>query len=275
MDLTRSSILNSGCLSATPSRWSPTFLEEGGAGLSLDLGYRSSAAGRNARTQAAAELDALAKRAAIAYPASDKGNHFSVMDSAACFRRMTSRSLGSFWARLRSLLCSCSASPAPMSRICCLPRHQAGKREMVVVAGAFMPVGVSWCARCLPKAPYLRWQEGCSASRSRFGRHPLCPPFMFLAPVPLDISLTQDWRVSPYTFVLSLVRGTIVRDEASAWAVSRPLLTNALKGEDALAWPGRRWSLRSLLVIAQVAMSLVLLCATGLFLQQPAECGQH
>jgi predicted permease len=45
------------------------------------------------------------------------------------------------------------------------------------------------------------------------------------------------------------------------------LLANALKGEDALARPGRRLSLRNLLVIAQVATAIVLLCVTGLFLR--------
>jgi hypothetical protein len=45
------------------------------------------------------------------------------------------------------------------------------------------------------------------------------------------------------------------------------LLANALKGEDALARPGRRITLRNLLVIAQIAMSVVLLCVTGLFLR--------
>ena len=54
---------------------------------------------------------------------------------------------------------------------------------------------------------------------------------------------------------------------APAWAASRPMLANALKGEDALARPGRRFSLRNILVVAQIAMSLVLLCVTGLFLR--------
>jgi predicted permease len=45
------------------------------------------------------------------------------------------------------------------------------------------------------------------------------------------------------------------------------LLANALKGEDALIRLGRRISLRNLLVIAQIAMSVILLCVTGLFLR--------
>src|SRR6185312_11258988 len=54
---------------------------------------------------------------------------------------------------------------------------------------------------------------------------------------------------------------------APAWVAARPILASALKGDDALARPGRRWTLRNVLVVSQIAMSLVLLCATGLFLR--------
>jgi predicted permease len=65
---------------------------------------------------------------------------------------------------------------------------------------------------------------------------------------------------------LSVVCG-ILFGLAPAWTASRPLLASALKGEDALARPGRRITLRNLLVVAQIAMSVILLCITGLFLR--------
>ena len=86
------------------------------------------------------------------------------------------------------------------------------------------------------------------------------------APVPLDLNVDVDWRVLLFAFTLSLVSG-ILLGAAPAWAASRPLLTNALKGEDALARPGRRLTMRSVLVIAQIAMSVVLLSVTMLFLR--------
>ena len=86
------------------------------------------------------------------------------------------------------------------------------------------------------------------------------------APVPLDVQIGIDWRVLLYSLALSVVSGLLL-GVAPAWAASRPMLANALKGEDALARPGRRISLRNLLVVAQVAMSVVLLCVTGLFLR--------
>jgi predicted permease len=85
-------------------------------------------------------------------------------------------------------------------------------------------------------------------------------------PVPLDLSLSVDWRVLAVAFALSVGSGVLL-GLAPAWAASRPLLTNALKGEDALARPGRRWTLRNLLTVGQIAMSVVLLTITVLFLR--------
>jgi predicted permease len=86
------------------------------------------------------------------------------------------------------------------------------------------------------------------------------------APVPIDLSVRVDWRVLVYSFALSAISGLLL-GVAPAWAASRPRLANALKGEDALASPGRRISLRNILVIVQIAMSVVLLSITGLFLR--------
>lgn len=84
-------------------------------------------------------------------------------------------------------------------------------------------------------------------------------------PVGMDLTLHVDWRVMAYAFGLSVVAG-FVCGFVPAWVASRPVLPNALKGEQALARPGRRLSLRSALVTLQVALSMVLLCAAGLFL---------
>ena len=45
------------------------------------------------------------------------------------------------------------------------------------------------------------------------------------------------------------------------------MLANALKGEDALARSGRKLTLRNVLVVGQIAIALVLLSVTGLFLR--------
>jgi predicted permease len=97
--------------------------------------------------------------------------------------------------------------------------------------------------------------------------------FRFPAPVPLDISLNIDWRVLLYSFGLSAAAG-ILFGLAPAWVVARPIIANGIKGEDLFSRAGRFWSLRNVLVVSQIAMSLVLLCATGLFLRSLGNASQ-
>jgi predicted permease len=76
-----------------------------------------------------------------------------------------------------------------------------------------------------------------------------------------------DGRVLAFTFVLSLATGVIF-GLAPALQASRPELLPALKDEGpAVAQGRRRFNLRNLLVVAQVALSLVLLIGAGLFLR--------
>jgi predicted permease len=90
--------------------------------------------------------------------------------------------------------------------------------------------------------------------------------FKLPVPIGMDLSVHLDWHVLVYAFALSLLAG-IVCGFVPAWSASRPVMPNALKGEEALARPGRRWSLRGVLVVTQITLSLVLLCASGLFLR--------
>jgi predicted permease len=90
--------------------------------------------------------------------------------------------------------------------------------------------------------------------------------FRMPAPIPLNLGVHADWRVLVFSFALSVVCGFAL-GAGPAWAASRPQLMNALKGEEGLARPGRRVSLRDLLVVGQIAMSVVLLSVTILFLR--------
>ncbi len=85
-------------------------------------------------------------------------------------------------------------------------------------------------------------------------------------PVAMDLGVHVDWRVLAYAFALSVTAG-FVCGFVPAWTASRPTMPNALKGEDALSAPGRWMNLRSMLVVTQITLSLVLLCGSGLFLR--------
>ena len=76
-----------------------------------------------------------------------------------------------------------------------------------------------------------------------------------------------DWRVLVFTFALSIATG-IVFGLAPALQASRTDLVPSLKDEVSAATAGRRrLTLRNMLVVAQVALSLVLLIGAGLFLR--------
>ncbi|OLE54888.1 MAG: hypothetical protein AUG51_06005 [Acidobacteria bacterium 13_1_20CM_3_53_8] len=89
----------------------------------------------------------------------------------------------------------------------------------------------------------------------------------FKPPVPftIELDLGIDWRVLGFTLIVSLLTG-IVFGLAPALQASRPDVLPALKDETGSVRFSRS-RLRSLFVIGQVAVSLVLLVSTGLFLR--------
>jgi predicted permease len=89
----------------------------------------------------------------------------------------------------------------------------------------------------------------------------------FKPPVPftIELDLGIDWRVLGFTLLVSLVTGLLF-GLAPAIQASRPDVLPALKDESA-SGSYRRSRLRSIFVVGQVAISLVLLVSTGLFLR--------
>jgi macrolide transport system ATP-binding/permease protein len=91
----------------------------------------------------------------------------------------------------------------------------------------------------------------------------LLPP----TPVPIALNPQPDWRVLLFAFLLAIVSG-VVFGLAPALQTARWDLTQGLR-ERASSTAGAvgRWNLRNLLVIAQIAVSLLLLIGSGLFLK--------
>ncbi len=88
--------------------------------------------------------------------------------------------------------------------------------------------------------------------------------------IPIDLVLNVDGRVILYAFLLSVGTGMLC-GLGPAFAATRPSVPNALKGESALERPGRRWTMRNVLVVVQIAACVVLLCTTGLYLHSLAK----
>ena len=216
------------------------------------------------RTQAAAELGALAQRFAAAYPATDKGTGFR-FEQAGSLPPDERAGVLTFLVALSVVvllvLCIAGANVANL-----LLAQASGRHKEMAVRLALGATRGQLQRLILVESVLLALAGGLFGFALSLWATRALSAFHLPAPVPLDLSVSVDWRVLLYTFALSVGAG-LVFGLAPALAASRPILSRALKGEDTLARPGRRWTLRNVLIVSQIAMSLVLLCATGLFLR--------
>jgi predicted permease len=216
------------------------------------------------REQAAAELGTLAQRYAQTYPETNKGVGFVFEQAGSLPPRERGPALMFLSALSVVVLLVLAIAGASVANL--LFAQAASRQRDMAVRLAVGATRGRIQRQMLIESLLLGLGGGAvGVLLSLWSTHALS--LMHLpAPVPIDLTLRVDWRVLVYSFALSAVSGVLL-GLAPAWAASRPRLGNALKGEDALARPGRRISLRNLLVIAQVSMSVVLLCVTGLFLR--------
>ncbi len=214
--------------------------------------------------QADAELSTMAARFATAYPASDKGNGFR-FEQAGSLPPGQAGTILTFLVALSIvvLLVLCIAG----ANVANLLLAQAAERSKEMAVRLTLGATRSALQRLmLMESVILALGGGLFGFAMSLGATQALSAFHLPAPIPLDLNIHADWRVLLYTFVLSVGAGVFL-GIGPAWAASHPILSSALKGEGGLAGKRRRWNLRSLLVVSQVAMSVVLLCATGLFLR--------
>ena len=216
------------------------------------------------RQQAEAELKTLASRFAQAYPATDKGSGFVFEQAGSLPPRERDTVLIFFAALSVVVLLVLAIAGANVTNL--LFAQAAARQRDMAVRLALGATRAHLQRQILTESLLLGLGGGLlGVLLSRWATDSLSG-LRLPVPVPLDVSIGVDWRVLLYSFALSLVSG-ILLGLAPAWAAARPRLASALKGEDALARPGRRFTLRNVLVVAQIAMSVILLCVTGLFLR--------
>jgi predicted permease len=216
------------------------------------------------RAQTAAELNTLAQRFARDYPATDKGGGF-IFDQAGSLPPREKSSVLLFLAALSVVVLLVLAIAG--ANVANLLFAQAASRQREMAVRLALGATRSRLRRqMLIESVLLGLGGGAFGILLSLLATRGLSAFHLPAPIPLDIHVALDWRGFLYSFALSFFCGVFL-GLAPAWAASRPMLSNALKGEDALARPGRRFTLRNLLVVAQIAMSLVLVCVTGLFLR--------
>lgn len=219
------------------------------------------------RTQATTELNVLAGRLAQAYPGFEKGRGFHLEPGGSLppkYKTAVTLFLSALMSVVLLVLCIACANVANLL----LAQASSRRREMAVRL-ALGATRSQLLRQMLTESALLAFAGSFLGIVVALWTTRALAAFRLPLPIPLNLSVDMDWRVLAYTVVLSL-GSALLFGLAPAWIAARPVLTSALKGEDALAGPGSRWNLRNLLVVAQIAMSLVLLCATGLFLRSLA-----
>jgi predicted permease len=218
-------------------------------------------------SQATAELATLSKSLAATYPATDKGNGFRFEQAGSLPPRDRETILVFLGMLSVVVLLVLGIACANVANL--LLAQAASRQREMAVRIALGATRRQLLRQMLVESVLLSLAGGVLGTALSLWAMSALSAFHVPAPVPLDLSLSIDWRVLLYTFALSVCSG-LVFGLIPAWIASRPMLINALRGEDALARPGRRFTLRNMLVVSQIAMSLVLLCATGLFLRSLA-----
>ncbi|HEX4008273.1 MAG TPA: ABC transporter permease [Acidobacteriaceae bacterium] len=216
------------------------------------------------REQANAELKTLAVNYAAAYPATDKGNGFLTGQAGSLPPRDRETVLLFLGALSVVVLLVLGIACANVSNL--LLAYAATRQREMAIRLSLGARRAQLLRQMLVESTLLALGGGVAGAPLAWWGTSALGAFHVPAPVPLDLRLSLDWRVLLYTVALSVGAGLLF-GMLPAWIASRPMMAGALRGEDALARPGRRVTLRSVLVVAQIAMSMVLLCVTGLFLR--------
>jgi predicted permease len=220
------------------------------------------------RAQGLAELDTVAQRLAVEFPKERQGQGFHI-EKAGTLPTEAMEHVAAFMGGVMAVaLLVLSIAGSNVANLL-LSRAMARHREMAVR----IALGAT---RWQLMRPMLLESVLLSLGGGVFGVGvsllAMRALLVFHMPVdlPIDLVLNVDWRVILYAFLLSAGTGMLC-GVGPAFAATRPSVPNALKGESALERPGRRWTMRNVLVVVQVAACVVLLCTTGLYLHSLAK----
>ncbi len=217
------------------------------------------------RTQAAAELNTLARRFALSYPKSDKDKTFVFVQAGSL--PPEARNVVLIFLTALSVVALLVLAIAGANVANLLFAQASGRQREMAVRLALGATHGRLQRQMLVESVLLGLGGGAlGVFLSLWATQAISALRLPGTLVPIDLRIGVDWRGLLFTFGLSILSGLLL-GLAPAWAAARPRLGNALKGEDALARPGRRWSLRNVLTVAQIAMSVILLSMTGLFLR--------
>jgi predicted permease len=222
------------------------------------------------RREAAAELEVLSERFADAHPGTEKNLGFRFeqagslppRDKGAILLFLTTLMIVVFLV----LLIAC-ANVANL-----FLGQAAGRRREMAVRMALGATRSRLLRQVLIESTLLSLLGGLLGVLISAWATNVLSAFRFPVPVTIDLSVGIDFKVLGFTFLVSIATGVLFGFLPS-WTAAWSFASNALKGEHVLVRPGRFWTLRNVLVVGQISMSLVLLCVTGVCLRSLRSAG--
>jgi len=212
--------------------------------------------------QAQAELSGIAARLAAQYPTENKGQGLAVTQASLFpgdLRPMVAAFMAMLLAIAGLVLLIASTNVAGML----LARASARRREIAVR----LALGASRQQLVMQLVVESLLVFAVAGASGLLLAKWMVSALMALVPrlpVPLYVDPQLDWRVLTFALVLSLVTG-LVAGVVPALQSTRPDLVPALKSDTGGTATRQRLRLRSGLLVAQIAFSMLLLVVGGLF----------
>ena len=216
------------------------------------------------RKDVMAQLNTIADRLAASYPATDKGNHFVFEQAGSLPPR--DKSMVLLFLTALSIVVLLLLAIAGFNVANLLFAEAVNRQREMAVRLALGATRGRLLRLVLLESVLLGLGGGVLGVLLSVWSTGALSSLRVPAPIPLNLRVGVDGRTLAWTFLISVVCGLLL-GLAPGWAASRPKTASALKGEAGFAASGRWFSVRNLLVVAQVAMALILLSLTGLFLR--------
>lgn len=221
-------------------------------------------------TQAEAQLQTVARQLEKAYPGTNKGRFVSLLPLEQAKTQGIGGPANSNGIRDVSVLLMAAAGSILL--IACanvanllLARGTTRQREIAIRLALGAQRG-RIVRQLLTESLMLAFVGGLGGVVLAYWLGDLLLSLLPASPVPLILDPQPDARVLVFAFALAVLSG-VTFGLAPAWQTSRSSLTESLRERVGTATHVSRFNLRNILVVAQIAGSLLLLVGSGLFLK--------